>query len=129
MSGHTVAKGIRTEDFVRHIKEMQERLFAIAPEALESFRARVKTDGDLAYTFLKDLGIIPSREAMAHLMAGDTQQAETGIERQARMIGHLMLEGNANFGISLPTDVEDALAKESGEAPQSVNVRPRLLRK
>jgi hypothetical protein len=68
MSAHTVAKVVRTEDFVRHIKEMQERLFGIAPIALESFRAKVATDGNLAYSFLKDLGIIPSPGAMAQFL-------------------------------------------------------------
>jgi hypothetical protein len=38
MPGHTVAEEIRTEDFQDFIKEMREKLFAIAPEALESFR-------------------------------------------------------------------------------------------
>src|ERR1700733_1695415 len=56
MSGHTVAKVVRAEDFARHIKEMQERLFAIAPIAIESVRAQVQMDGYLAFTFLKSIG-------------------------------------------------------------------------
>jgi hypothetical protein len=51
MSAHTVAKVIKTEHFVDHIKQMQERLFAIAPDALASFHEQVKRDGRLAYVF------------------------------------------------------------------------------
>ena len=47
MSAHTVAKVIKTEDFVDHIKQMQERLFAIAPDTLASFHAQVKLDGQV----------------------------------------------------------------------------------
>ena len=67
VSRRTVVRVIKTENFVRHIKEMQERLFAIAPIAIESFRAQVATDGNLAYALLKDLQIIPTREALEQL--------------------------------------------------------------
>ena len=68
MSGHSVAKIIRSEDFQNFIRQQREQLFAIAPLALESVRAGVMTDSRLAYVFLKDLGIIPSREAMVNMM-------------------------------------------------------------
>ena len=129
MSGHSVAKIIRSEDFQNFIRQQRESLFAIAPLALESVRAGVMTDSRLAYVFLKDLGIIPSREAMVNMMTPGLTEAETGIERQARMIGHLMLEGNATFGMALPTNLEDASARESGEATQSAKRQPKLLRK
>src|ERR1700722_11406505 len=45
MSGHTVAKVVRTADFQEFIQQQREQLFAIAPIAIESFRTRVATDG------------------------------------------------------------------------------------
>jgi hypothetical protein len=129
MSGHTVAKVIKAEDFVRHIKEMQERLFAIAPIAIESFRSEVATDGILAYTFLKDLGIIPSPEAIAQFLNATTPQTETGEERQARMLAAVLLEGRKNYGINLPEDFDAAMGKESQESQGAKTSQPKLLRK
>src|SRR5713101_7095833 len=92
MSPMTVAKIIRTEDFQSFIAEMREKLFAIAPEALESFRTQVKMDGHPAYVFMKDVGIVPSRESLVTLMNPTSPQMETGEERQARMIAAVLLE-------------------------------------
>lgn len=129
MSEHSVAKVVRAENFQNFLREQQERLFAIAPDALESFRAQVKMDGYLAYAFLKDLGIIPSREAIVSLMNPASPQTETGEERQARMVACVLLEGNANFDVDLPDDVAKALARESEECTQIANPQRKLLRK
>ena len=129
MSGHTVAKVVRTEDFARHIKEMQERIFAIAPDALASFHAQVKMDGHLAYVFLKDLQMIPSREALAQFVNTATPQTETGEERQCRMLAAVLLEGRKNYGINLPEDFDAAMAKDSQESQDARISQPKLLRK
>jgi hypothetical protein len=68
MSEHTVAKIIRSEDFQNFIREQRERLFGIAPIAMDSLVAGVATDPHLAYALLKDLGIIPARDLMLALM-------------------------------------------------------------
>jgi hypothetical protein len=115
MSGHTVAKVVRTEDFVRHIKEMQERLFAIAPVAIESFQAQVATGGYLAYAFLKDLQIIPTREALAQFVSASAP-TESGYERQARLVAAAMLEARDRLGVELPEEAEEALAKNAQES-------------
>jgi hypothetical protein len=126
ISPMTVAKIIKAEDFQGFITAQRERLFAIAPDALASFHAQVKMDGHLAYVYLKDLGIIPSREALMTMMAPAPTEAETGLERQARMIGAVLLEGCANYGLDLPPDVEAALAKdpEWQEAKKSQTKQP-----
>jgi hypothetical protein len=118
MSEHSVAKVVRAENFQNFLREQQERLFAIAPDALESFHAQVKMDGHLAYVFMKDLGIIPSRESLVNLMNVTSPQNEAGEERQARMVACALLEGNKNFGVDLPKDIEEALAKDSQENPE-----------
>lgn len=127
MSGHTVAKVVRSEDFARHIKEMQERVFGIVPIAIESFRAEVATNGILAHAFLKDLGIIPSPEAIAQFLNTATPQTETGEERQARMLAAVLLEGRKNYGVELPEGF-DAVAKDS-ESQDAKTSPPKLLRK
>jgi len=112
MSAHTVAKIVKTEDFAQHIKEMQQRVFAIAPDAIESFRKRVATDGNLAYKFLKDLCIIPSPAAMAQFMAAATPP-ESGYARQAKMVACSLLESRRNFGVKLTPAMEKALAEDA----------------
>jgi hypothetical protein len=111
MSPMTVAKIIKTEDFQGFIKGMQEKLFAIAPDALASFHAQVKIDGHLAYVFMKDLGIIPSREALSTMMIPVPTEAETGMERQLKMVAAVLLEGHENFNVDLPDNVMTAMAK------------------
>jgi hypothetical protein len=128
MSAHTVGKVVKREDFVHHITEMQERLFAIAPIAIQSFQARVATDGILAYTFLKDLGISPSPEAMARLFEEATP-ADAGIDRQCQMVAAVLLESHKNFGVDLPENVKAALAKDSREQQAAKTSQPKLLRK
>jgi hypothetical protein len=128
MSGHTVAKVVKAEDFARHIKEMQERLFAIAPIAIESFQAQVATDGYLAFAFLKSIGIIPSPEAIAQFLTTATPQTESSEERQARMLAAVLLEGHKNYGVELPTEFEKALARDA-ESQDEESAQPKLLRK
>jgi hypothetical protein len=110
MSPMTVAKIIKTEDFQGFIKRMQEKLFALAPIALASFQAQLKVDGHLAYVLLKDLGIIPPRESLASMMAPAPTEAETGVERQLKMVAAVLLEGHENFGVDLPENVKAAMA-------------------
>ena len=125
MSAHTVSKVVKTQDFVRHIKKMQERLFAFAPDALTSFHNQLKMDGHLAYVFLKDLGIIPSPEAMAQFLNAAPSQAETGEERQARMLACVLLEARKNYGLE---DFDFDTARDS-EHQKPQTSQPNLLRR
>ena len=111
MSPMTVAKIIKTEDFQGFIKGMQEKLFALAQDALTSFQAQLKIDGHLAYVFMKDLGIIPSREALVTMMVPVPTEAETGKERQLKMVAAVLLEGHENFNVDLPENIVTAMAK------------------
>jgi transcriptional regulator with XRE-family HTH domain len=129
ISPMTVAKIIRTEDFQSFLKEQQERVFAIAPIAIESFQAQVATDGYLAFAFLKNIGIIPSPEAIAQFLNTATPQTETGDERQARMIASVLLEGHKNYGLDLGEDFDAAMAKDSQESRAAESSQPKLLRK
>ena len=123
MSEHIVAKIVNTEDFAQHIKEMQERVFGIAPDAIESFRKQVATDGKLAYAFLKDLQIIPSPQAIAEFMAAATP-AESGYERQKRMLVDVLLSGREAYGTPLPPEMEKVLAKGAeSEEPKTPEAR------
>lgn len=115
ISPMTVAKIIKADEFQEFIKRQQEKLFAIAPAAIESLRAQVAIDGHLAYALLKDLGIIPSREAMISLMNSTPTAEESGEERQCRLVASVLLESHRNFNINLPKSVEQALAQDSLE--------------
>jgi transcriptional regulator with XRE-family HTH domain len=126
VSRRTVVRVIKTENFVHHIKEMQERLFAIAPIAIESFRAQVATDGNLAYALLKDLQIIPTREALEQFV--NATPAEPGFERQARMLASVLSEAHEHLGLDSLKDVVATLAKDSRECPEAKTSRPKLLR-
>jgi hypothetical protein len=129
MSEHSVAKIVRTEDFQNFLKEQQERVFGIVPIAIESFRAEVATNGILAHTFLKGLGIIPTHESIAQFLNTATPQTESGEERQARMLAAVLLEGHKNYGIDLPEDFDAAMAKDSQKSQEARMSRPKLLRK
>lgn len=125
MSGHTIAHLVRAADFQGFIKEQQERLFGIVPVALESFRAEVAKNGVLAHTFLKDLGVIPSPEALAQFFNATKPRSETGEERQARMLACVLLEARKNYGLE---DFDFDTARDS-EQQKAKTSQPNLLRK
>jgi hypothetical protein len=129
MSEHSVAKITRTEDFQNFLKEQQQRVFGIVPIAVESFRAEVATNGILAHTFLKGLGVIPTPEAIAQFLNMATPQTESGEERQARMLAAVLLEGHTNYGIDLPEEFDAAMAKDSQKSQEAKMSQPKLLRK
>ena len=90
------------------------QLFAIAPDALDSFRAGVMTDPHLAYVFLKDLGIVPSREAMLNLthVEPPAPSIEDRQARQTRIIAAVIEERHRVFNIQLPDDMKEALEND-----------------
>ena len=119
ISEHTVAKIIKAEDFQSFLKSQRERLFALAPMAIESFRAQLARDGRLAYVFLKDLGVVPSREERLKLTTAPTQtiEPESLIDRQTRLIAAVIAERHRVFGIELPDEMKQAIEKsESGSS-------------
>jgi hypothetical protein len=126
ISPMTVAKIIKAEDFQNFLKEQQERVFGIVPIAVESFRTEVATNGILAHTFLKDLGIIPSPEAIAQFL-NTAAPTESGYARQARLVANVMLEAHENLGVDLPENVRATLARDSD--CQAKTSQPKLLRK
>jgi hypothetical protein len=111
MSQHTVTKIIRSEDFQNFIREQRERLFGIAPIAMDSLMAGVAADPHLAYALLKDLGIIPARDlalALGTAKPPVTSEEECQ-ERQARVLAAVILERRRVFNIELPEEMEKAL--------------------
>ena len=115
MSPHTVAKLIKTEDFQNYIRSQREQLFGIASLALESLRALVATDGRLAYILLKDLGVIPDREAMLNLahVEPPPQNKDERDARQINLIAAVIQQRHKVFGIELPAEMTAALEKEN----------------
>ena len=121
LSPHTVAKVIKTEDFQNFIREQREQLFGIVSLALESFRALVATDGRLGYIFLKDLGVVPDREAMLNLahVEPPPPSKEDRDARQTNVIAAVIQQRHKVFGIELPAEMTAALET----AEQSVESR------
>jgi hypothetical protein len=115
LSPHTVAKVVKTEDFQNFIREQREQLFGIASLALESFRALAATDGRLAYIFLKDLGVVPDRNAMLNLahVEPPPPSKEDRDTRQTNVIAAVIQQRHKVFGIELPDDMKAALEKEN----------------
>ena len=116
MSPHTVAKLIKTEDFQNYIRSQREQLFGIASLALESLRALVATDGRLGYILLKDLGVVPDREAMLNLahVEPPPPSKEDRDARQTNVIAAVIQQRHKVFGIELPAEMTAALEKENG---------------
>ena len=123
LSPHTVAKVIKTEDFQNFIREQREQLFGIASLALESFRALVATDGRLAYIFLKDLGVVPDREAMLSIahVAPPPPSKEHRDARQTNVIAAVIQQRYKVFGIELPDEMTAALDKENAGGEEMTN--------
>ena len=118
MSERTVAKIVRTQDFQGFIKQQRERLFAIVPDALESFRAGVQNDPRLAYLLLRDLGVIPSREELLNLTRTPPQApTEDREERIIRGLAAVIAERHRVFGIELPPEMQAVIDRE--EAAES----------
>jgi hypothetical protein len=114
MSPHTVAKLIKTEDFQNYIRSQREELFGITSLALDSVRAGVMTDPHLAYVFLKDLGIVPDRNAMLNLahLEPPPPSKEDRDARQTNVIAAVIQQRYKVFKIELPDDMKAALEKD-----------------
>jgi hypothetical protein len=121
LSPHTVAKVVKTEDFQNFIRSQREQLFGIASPALESLRALVATDGRLASILLKDLGVIPDREAMLNLahVEPPPPSKEDRDARQINLIAAVIQQRYKVFGIELPNEMKAALETDE----QSVESR------
>ena len=125
LSPHTVAKVVKTEDFQNFIRSKREELFGIAPLALDSFRAGVTRDPRLAYVFLKDLGIVPSRDAMLGLahIEPPPESMDDRVARQTNYIAAVILERHKVFGIELPADMKAALEKEKADSEKMADLQ------
>jgi hypothetical protein len=113
VSRNTVGKVVRTADFQGVIKEQRERLFSIVPTAVESLRAGVATDPHLAFALLRNLGIVPERDAMLALANATLSMPseDQGYLRQAVMVAACMLEAEKAYGSILPEDIKTKLKK------------------
>jgi hypothetical protein len=111
VSRRTVVKVIRTEDFQSVIQEQRGRLFSIIPAAVDSLRAGVATDPHLAFALLRNLGVVPDREAMLALAnaTSSMNREDQGGLRQAVMLAACMLESEKVYGTQLPEDVKARL--------------------
>ena len=111
VSRRTVTRVIRTEDFQSVIQEHRGRLFSIVPAAVDSLRAGVTTDPHLAFVFLRNLGIVPDREAMLALAnaTSSMNREDQGGLRQAVMLAACMLESESVYGTKLPDDIKARL--------------------
>lgn len=71
-----------------------------------------------------DFGYWNRSRARGHREPGDSSthgDRERRQERQARMVGALLLESHEHFGVTLPPDIEDALAKDSQEISEKTS--------
>jgi hypothetical protein len=111
VSRRTVVKVIRTGDFQSVIQEQRGRLFSIVPAAVDSLRAGVATDPHLAFALLRNLGVVPDREAMLALAnaTSSMNREDQGGLRQAVMLAACMLESEKVYGTQLPEDVKARL--------------------
>jgi hypothetical protein len=111
VSRSTTTRVIKSQDFQNCITESREKLFGIVPEALESFRAAVRVDGAMAHEFLREMGIVPERDAMLALAQAIPSMTpeQAGRFRQSVMIGAVLLDSEKNYGAYLPEDVKTKL--------------------
>src|ERR1700752_4701683 len=123
MSPHTVAKLVNTEDFQNYIRSQREELLGITSQALDSVRAGITTDPHLAYILLKDLGIVPDRNAMLNLahVEPPPPSKEDRDTRQTNVIAAVIQQRHKVFNIELPDDMKAALEKENAASEQKTD--------
>src|SRR5947209_5592530 len=59
----TVSKVVKSQDMADYVIAMREKLYSVADDAITTVRKAIQAgDARLSYEFLKDIGVVPSRE-------------------------------------------------------------------
>jgi hypothetical protein len=113
----TVARIVQFPEVQNFIAQMQQEFFGLVPDAMAAVRhaLQVGKNPAVGYRILEGTGVAPCQGERLQL---PESTAETGYERQARLIASVLLEGHQHMGVELPPEIEEALAKDSrkGEA-------------
>jgi hypothetical protein len=116
----TVARIVKFPEVQNLITEMQQEFYGLVPDAMVALRhaLQVNMDPNVGFRVLEGTGVAPHKHERLQIPA---TQAETGLERQARMLADVLLVSAQNFGVDLGKDIKDVLAKdaESHEAKTS----------
>ncbi len=115
---------VKFPEVQQFIAQMQQEFFGLVPDAMEAVRhaLQVEKNPAVAYRLLEATGVAPHQGE--RLQLPETALSETGMERQARMVGNLLLEARANFGVTLPPAIENALRSEDCESAKAKLVQP-----
>jgi hypothetical protein len=125
----TVARIVAFPEVRNFIAEMQQQFYGLVPDAMAAVRYALQATKDprIGYQVLEATGVAPHQGE--RLQVPEATSSETGIERQARMVACVLLEGRKHAGVDLPTNIEDMLAKELGESTERAKTaQPRLPR-
>jgi hypothetical protein len=126
----TVARIVQFPEVRHFIGEMQQQFYGLVPDAMAAVRyaLQVTKDPNVGYRVLEGTGVAPHRHE--RLQVPEATSSETGVLRQARLVAAVLLESHANFGVDLPKDMEEALAKDSRESSEGAKTaQPRLPRR
>jgi hypothetical protein len=126
----TVARIVQFPEVQNFIARMQQQFYGLVPDAMAAVRyaLQVTKDPKVGYQVLEATGVAPHQGE--RLQVPETTSSETGIERQARLVAAVLLTGHTHFGVDLPQNVEEALAKDSREGSEGAKTaQPRLPRR
>jgi len=109
----TVARIVKFPEVRNFIAEMQQEFYGLVPDAMAAVRhsLRVEKNPTIAYRVLEGTGVAPHQRERLQM-----PEAMDGYSRQALMVASVLLEGHEHFGVDLPPEIEQVLAKDREHA-------------
>jgi len=114
----TVSKIVRGPEMQNLVREMRERLFGLAPDAISAVEHALaeQKDGRLAFQLLSSIGVIPSPEEKALLIAQPTEAVtdeDAGAKKIIADLIDVIIERGKNFGCPMP-ELEEKVKEVGG---------------
>lgn len=114
-SRNTIRKIVTAEEFQGHLARVREKIWGGLDDAVDVVLENIRQNRDpkMAYELLRDAGLLPRATQIVHQPQQLTPSTpeEDGVDRQARMVASVLLEGHQNYGVELPERVKEKLAR------------------
>src|SRR6266852_715520 len=114
----TVSKIVHGPEMQNLVREMRERLFGLAPDAISAVEHALaeQKDGRLAFQLLSSIGVIPSPEEKALLIVQQTETVtdeDAGVKKIMANFINITIERGKIYGCPMP-ELEEELKEVSG---------------
>ncbi|HSY66705.1 MAG TPA: hypothetical protein VK829_19095 [Terriglobales bacterium] len=115
----TVTRIVQFPEVQNYIAHAQQEFFGLIPDAMAAVRHALRVDKNpmLGLAILERTGVTAYRGERMQLP--ETTPSESGYERQARLVAHVLLEARDRMGVELPPEAEEALAKDAQKSSEA----------